>query len=92
MSGMPGRKIAGETDCHPILHALCQLMRAKFQLEMHRQGGRSDLEVAFPSPVCVFEFKYNQSVEGAVEAALDQSRATTDGGTSPPDGAWWPLA
>ncbi len=67
MAGMPGEKIAGETDCHLILHALCQLMRVEFQSEVHQLGGRSDLEVIFPGHVCVFEFKYNQSVEAALE-------------------------
>ena len=61
MAGMPGEKIANETDCHLILHALCQLMRVEFQSEVHQLGGRSDLEVLFPSHVCVFEFKYNRS-------------------------------
>ena len=41
MAGMPG-----ETDCHLILHALCQLMRVEFQSEVHQLGGRSDLAVA----------------------------------------------
>ena len=67
MAGMPGEKIAGETDCHLILHALCQLMRVEFQSEVHQLGGRSDLEVLFPGHVCVFEFKYNQSAEAALE-------------------------
>ena len=71
MSGMPGEKVTGETDCHLILHALCQLMRVEFQSEVHQLGGRSDLEVLFPGHVCVFEFKYNQSVE----TALDQIEA-----------------
>ena len=67
MAGLPGGKITGETDCHLILHALCQLMRVKFQSEVHQLGGRSDPEVLFPGHVCVFEFKYNQSVEAALE-------------------------
>ena len=71
MAGMPGEKITGETDCHLILHALCQLMRVEFRSEVHQLGGRSDLEVVYPNHVCVFEFKYNQSVE----AALDQIEA-----------------
>ena len=68
MAGIPGEKIAGETDCRLILHALCQLMRVEFHSEVHQLGGCSDLEVVFPGHVCVFEFKYNQSAE----AALDQ--------------------
>ena len=67
MAGMPGEKITGETDCHLILHALCQLMRVEFQSEVHQLGGRSDLEVVFPGHVCVFEFKYNQSPVIALE-------------------------
>ena len=71
MAGMPSEKIANETDCHLILHALCQLMRVKFQSEVHQLGGRSDLEVLFPGHVCVFEFKYNSSPQ----VALDQIEA-----------------
>ena len=71
MAGMPGEKIVGETDCHLILHALCQLMRVEFQSEVHQLGGRSDLEVVFSGHVCVFEFKYNRSPE----AALNQIEA-----------------
>ena len=67
MAGMPGEKITGETDCHLILHALCQLMRAEFQSEVHQLGGRSDLEVVFSGHVCVFEFKYNSSPQIALE-------------------------
>ncbi len=67
MAGMPGEKIANETDCHLILHALCQLMRVEFQSEVHQLGGRSDLEVVFPGHVCVFEFKYNSSPQAALE-------------------------
>ena len=67
MAGIPGEKIAGETDCHLILHALCQLMRVEFQSEVHQLGGRSDLEVIFPGHVCVFEFKYNRSPAIALE-------------------------
>ena len=67
MAGIPGEKIANETDCHLILHALCQLMRVEFQSEVHQLGGRSDLEVVFSGHVCVFEFKYNLSPAIALE-------------------------
>ena len=67
MAGMPGEKIANETDCRLILHALCQLMRVEFRSEVHQLGGRSDLEVVFPGHVCVFEFKYNASPQAALE-------------------------
>ena len=67
MAGMPGEKITNETDCHLILHALCQLMRVEFQSEVHQLGGRSDLEVVFPGHVCVLEFKYNSSPQAALE-------------------------
>ena len=67
MAGIPGGKIGGETDCHLILHALCQLMRVEFQSEVHQLGGRSDLEAVFPGHVCVFEFKYNRSPTIALE-------------------------
>ena len=42
-------------------------MRVEFQSEVHQLGGWSDLEVFFSGHVCVFEFKYNQSVEAALE-------------------------
>ena len=71
MAGIPGEKITDETDCHVILHALCQLMRVQFQSEVHQLGDRSDLEVLFPGHVCVFEFKYNRSPA----VALDQIEA-----------------
>ena len=71
MAGKPGEKITGETDCHLILHALCQLMRVEFRSEAHQLGGRSDLEVVFPGHICGFEFKYNASPQ----AALDQIEA-----------------
>ena len=82
MAGMPGEKITGETDCHLILHALCQLMRVEFQSEVHQLGGRSDLEVVFPNHVCVFEFKYNQSPEVALDQieARDYGRRYFDSG------------
>ena len=82
MAGMPGEKITGETDCHLILHALCQLMRVEFQSEVHQLGGRSDLEVVFPNHVCVFEFKYNRSLEVALDQieARDYGRRYFDSG------------
>ena len=49
MAGMPGEKIVGESDCHLMLHTLCQLMRVEFQSEVHQLGGWSDLEVIFPA-------------------------------------------
>ena len=82
MAGMPGEKITGETDCHLILHALCQLMRVEFQSAVHQLGGRSDLEVVFPNHVCVFEFKYNRSLEVALDQieARDYGRRYFDSG------------
>ena len=43
MAGIPGEKITNETDCHLILHALCQLMRVEFQSEV-RQSVEAALE------------------------------------------------
>ena len=82
MARMPGEKLTGETDCHLILHALCQLMRVEFQSEVHQLGGRSDLEVILPGHVCVFEFKYNRSPVIALEQieARDYGRRYFDSG------------
>ena len=70
LAGIPSEKLRRETDCHLVLHVLCQLMQVGFQSEMHQGGGRSDMEVRFPGHVCVMEFKYGESPQ----AALDQIR------------------
>ena len=70
LAGIPGEKLRRETDCHLVLHVLCQLMQVEFQSEVHQGGGRSDMEVRFPGHVCVMEFKYGESPQ----AALDQIR------------------
>ena len=71
LAGIPGEKLRRETDCHLVLHVLCQLMQVEFQSEVHQGGGRSDMEVRFPGHVCVMEFKYGESPQ----AALDQIRS-----------------
>ncbi len=70
LAGVPSEKLRRETDCHLVLHVLCQLMQVEFQSEVHQGGGRSDMEVRFPKHVCVMEFKYGESLQ----AALDQIR------------------
>ena len=70
LAGVPSEKLRRETDCHLVLHVLCQLMQVEFQSEVHQGGGRSDMEVRFPGHVCVMEFKYGESPQ----AALDQIR------------------
>ena len=70
LAGVPSEKLRRETDCHLVLHVLCQLMQVEFQSEVHQGGGRSDMEVRFPEHVCVMEFKYGESPQ----AALDQIR------------------
>ena len=70
LAGIPSEKLRRETDCHLVLHVLCQLMQVAFQSEVHQGGGRSDMEVHFPGHVCVMEFKYGESPQ----AALDQIR------------------
>ncbi len=70
LAGIPSEKLRRETDCHLVLHVLCQLMQVEFQSEVHQGGGRSDMEVCFPEHVCVMEFKYGESPQ----AALDQIR------------------
>ena len=71
LAGVPGEKLRRETDCHLVLHVLCQLMQVAFQSEVHQGGGRSDMEVRFPGHVCVMEFKYGESPQ----TALDQIRS-----------------
>ena len=71
LAGIPSEKLRRETDCHLILHVLCQLMQVEFHSEVHQGGGRSDMEVRFPGHVCVMEFKYGESPQ----AALDQIRS-----------------
>ncbi len=71
LAGVPSEKLRRETDCHLVLHVLCQLMQLEFQSEVHQGGGRSDMEVRFPEHVCVMEFKYGESSQ----AALDQIRS-----------------
>ena len=71
LAGVPSEKLRRETDCHLVLHVLCQLMQVEFQSEVHQGGGRSDMEVRFPEHVCVMEFKYGESPQ----AALDQIRS-----------------
>ena len=70
LAGVPGEKLRRETDCHLVLHVLCQLMQVAFQSEVHQGGGRSDMEVRFPGHICVMEFKYGESPQ----TALDQIR------------------
>ena len=71
LAGIPSEKLRRETDCHLVLHVLCQLMQVEFQSEVHQGGGRSDMEVHFPGHVWVMEFKYGESPQ----AALDQIRS-----------------
>ena len=71
LAGIPGEKLRRETDCHLVLHVLCQLMQVEFLSEVHQGGGRSDMEVRFPGHVCVMEFKYGESAQ----TALDQIRS-----------------
>ena len=68
LAGVPGEKLRRETDCHLVLHVLCQLMQVEFLSEVHQGGGRSDMEVRFPGHICVMEFKYGEFPQ----AALDQ--------------------
>ena len=71
LAGIPGEKLRRETDCHLVLHVLCQLMQVEFLSEVHQGGGRSDMEARFPGHVCIMEFKYGESPQ----AALDQIRS-----------------
>lgn len=85
MAGMPGEKITGETDCHLILHALCQLMRSS---SSRRWAGRTWRYSSPDMSAC--------SSSGTTSRRRPRwsrsRRATTAGDTSIPQGAWWPLA
>ena len=70
LAGIPEGKLHRETDCHLVLHALCQLMQVKFRSEVRQDSRCSDMEVRFPEHVCVMECKYDESPQ----AALDQIR------------------
>ena len=72
LAGIPGEKLRRETDCHLVLHVLCQLMQVEFQSEVHQGGDRSDMEVRFPEHVCVMEFKYGESPQAALEQIRSQ--------------------
>ena len=71
LAGIPGEKLRRETDCHLVLHVLCQLMQVEFHSEVHQGDGRSDMEVQFLEHVCIMEFKYGESPR----VALDQIRS-----------------
>ena len=71
LAGIPSEKLRRETDCHLVLHVLCQLMQVEFQSEVHQGGGRADMEVRFPEHICIMEFKYGESPQ----TALDQIRS-----------------
>ncbi len=66
LAGIPGEKLCRETDCHLVLHVLCQLMQVAFHSEEHQGSGRSDMEILFPEHVCVMEFKYGESTDSAL--------------------------
>ncbi len=70
LAGIPSEKLRRETDCHLVLHVLCQLMQVEFQSEVHQGGGRSDMEVRFSKHVWVMEFKYGESAEAALNQIL----------------------
>ncbi len=56
-----------ESTYRALTYLLCVLSGTEAQPERHSYKGRSDLEVLTPDYVYVFEFKYNKSVEEAME-------------------------
>ena len=81
LAGIPSEKLRRETDCHLVLHVLCQLMQVEFQSEVHQGGGRSDMEVRFSEHVWVMEFKYGESAQAALDQIVshDYGRQHTGG-------------
>ncbi|MDE6290281.1 MAG: ATP-binding protein, partial [Muribaculaceae bacterium] len=56
-----------ESTYRAVTYLLCLLSGTEAQAERHNYKGRSDLEVLTTDFVYVFEFKYNKSVEEAME-------------------------
>lgn len=56
-----------ESTYRAITYLLCLLSGTEAQAERHSYKGRSDLEVLTPDYIYVFEFKYNKSVQDAME-------------------------
>ncbi len=56
-----------ESTYRAITYLLCILSGTEVLPERHSYKGRSDLEVLTPEYIYIFEFKYNKSVDNAIE-------------------------
>ena len=64
-----------ESTYRAITYLLCLLSGTEASAERHNYKGRSDLEVLTTDFVYVFEFKYNKSVEEAMEQIYSRDYA-----------------
>lgn len=64
-----------ETNYHNITYLLCLLSGTEGESERHSYKGRTDLEVRTPNFIYIFEFKYNRSVEEAMQQIHDRDYA-----------------
>ncbi|MDE7413396.1 MAG: ATP-binding protein [Muribaculaceae bacterium] len=58
-----------------IVYLLCRLSGTEAQIERHSNIGRTDLEVRTRRFIYIFEFKYNRSVEEAMQQIRDRDYA-----------------
>ncbi|MDE6409836.1 MAG: ATP-binding protein, partial [Muribaculaceae bacterium] len=58
-----------------IVYILCLLCSLDSAIERHSYKGRSDLEVKTPDYIYIFEFKYNRSVEEAMQQIHERDYA-----------------
>ncbi len=64
-----------ESTYRAITYLLCLLSGTEAVPERHSYKGRSDLEALTPDYVYIFEFKYNKSVEEAMEQIYSKDYA-----------------
>ncbi|MBD5289510.1 MAG: AAA family ATPase [Bacteroides sp.] len=64
-----------ESTYRGIVYSLCALSSGAPQAERHTYRGRSDLEVFTDKYIYIFEFKYDRSVEEAMEQIRDRDYA-----------------
>lgn len=64
-----------ESTYRAIAYLLCLLSGTEAVPERHSYKGRSDLEALTPDYVYLFEFKYNKSVEDAMEQIYSRDYA-----------------
>ncbi len=71
LKSMPGEDHS-ESTYRAIVYLLCTLASAPTEAEHRSYRGRSDLEVATPGYVYIFEFKYRRSAKEAMEQLLSR--------------------